>query len=211
MFQVYGPAADVLTGIAAVGFCIALLSSAAAWLMGSDRMQAVASYDGSGPAWLGRFSERHGTPVTINLTSGAIGAALFVVASSLGEGDAATVFTAMVGVVLVFGLLSYLLIFPAVIALRYRHPDVPRPFRIPGGRTGVWLCGGLTTGWCVLASLTSLFPGLFDGAFLDDAALEDYGLDRSQYTALALGSVVAAIAVGLVFSRLGRPTRKAQG
>ncbi|HEY0380833.1 MAG TPA: APC family permease [Candidatus Elarobacter sp.] len=36
----------------------------------------------------------------------------------------------------------YLPIFAAVIKLRYTQPDVPRPFRVPGGKLGVWLAGG---------------------------------------------------------------------
>jgi amino acid transporter len=37
----------------------------------------------------------------------------------------------------------YLPIFAAVIKLRYTQPDVPRPFRVPGGMPGVWLVGGV--------------------------------------------------------------------
>ena len=42
--------------LAAFGFVLALVSSACTWLMGSDRSQAVAAYDGCGPRWLGTFS-----------------------------------------------------------------------------------------------------------------------------------------------------------
>ncbi|HWT05214.1 MAG TPA: amino acid permease, partial [Xanthomonadales bacterium] len=37
----------------------------------------------------------------------------------------------------------YLPIFAAVIKLRYTQPDVPRPFRVPGGMPGVWLVGSV--------------------------------------------------------------------
>jgi amino acid transporter len=36
---------------------------------------------------------------------------------------------------------SVLLEFAALVALRYREPDLPRPFRVPGGKTGAWLAG----------------------------------------------------------------------
>ena len=58
---VYGPAANTMIKIAAAGFILAVVSSACTWLMGSDRSQAVASYDGAGPRILGRFSARYGT------------------------------------------------------------------------------------------------------------------------------------------------------
>ncbi|MEJ7689396.1 MAG: APC family permease [Nocardioidaceae bacterium] len=61
---------SVFGGLAALGFIWALLSSGATWLMGADRAQAVACYDGGGPRWLGTFSKRYGTPIAVNLTSG---------------------------------------------------------------------------------------------------------------------------------------------
>ena len=84
-FTVYGGhvAADgtvTLTGaglilgrVAAVVFIFALASAGTTWIMGSDRTEAVASYDGGGPRALGRFSSRFGTPVAMNLLSGAGG------------------------------------------------------------------------------------------------------------------------------------------
>ncbi|WP_374041118.1 amino acid permease [Acidithiobacillus ferrooxidans] len=51
----------------------------------------------------------------------------------------------------------YLLLFTAAIRLRYTHPDVRRPYRVPGGRNwGLWLVA--STGF--LTSLTCLFIGL---------------------------------------------------
>ena len=36
---------------------------------------------------------------------------------------------------------SVLLEFAALVALRYREPELPRPFRVPGGKAGAWLAG----------------------------------------------------------------------
>jgi amino acid transporter len=36
---------------------------------------------------------------------------------------------------------SVILEFAALVALRYREPDLPRPFRVPGGIAGAWLAG----------------------------------------------------------------------
>ena len=36
---------------------------------------------------------------------------------------------------------SVLLEFAALVALRYREPDLARPFRVPGGKAGAWLAG----------------------------------------------------------------------
>ncbi len=70
VFTVYGghvgatPDATTLTGagkvigdITAIAFIFALMSSGATWIMGADRAQAVACYDGAGPRILGDVLE----------------------------------------------------------------------------------------------------------------------------------------------------------
>jgi amino acid transporter len=50
----------------------------------------------------------------------------------------------------------YLPIFAAVIRLRYTQPDAARPFRIPGGKAGVWIVAGTgftATTFAVLVAL----------------------------------------------------------
>ena len=37
-------------------------------------------------------------------------------------------------------LFPYLLMFPALLVLRAKQPDTPRPYTVPGGRAGAWLC-----------------------------------------------------------------------
>jgi amino acid transporter len=52
----------------------------------------------------------------------------------------------------------YALVFAAVIRLRHTQPDVPRPYRIPGGLTGVWLVGGVGLLGCVVSFLLGFVP-----------------------------------------------------
>jgi amino acid transporter len=193
--------------IAAIMFILAVVSSASAWLMGSDRNQAIAAVDGTGPRWFGYFSNKFGTPLSVNLVSGIISTIIFIGAAKIGEGDASKAFNVTIGVVLIFTTLSYILIFPAVIKLRYSHPHAPRPYKVPGGIAGVWIAGLLTTFFAVLASIAGIFPGIFtNGLVLDDTALPE-GVSRSYYTTLALGAVLITAIVGLWFYWLGRKTR----
>ena len=56
-------------------------------------------------------------------------------------------------------LIMYMLMFAAAIYLRYREPDTPRSFRIPGGKTlGMWLVGGLGLLGSALAFAFSFIP-----------------------------------------------------
>jgi glutamate:GABA antiporter len=200
-------AGKVLAYVAAFGFVLALVSSACTWLMGSDRSQAVAAYDGCGPRWLGTFSARYGTPINVNLTSGVLSTIVFVFASQL-SGDSAKIFAAMIGVVLLFTTMSYILIFPTVIKLRKSHANVHRPFKIPFGMNGVWFCGVICTFWAVFASIVGIFPGLGNGEILNDQDLSDaYGLSRAGYTSIALGAIAVTFLVGVLFYWAGAKTR----
>jgi glutamate:GABA antiporter len=46
-------AGQILADICAIGVILGLLSSGAVWLIGSDRTQAVAGFDGAAPRWMG--------------------------------------------------------------------------------------------------------------------------------------------------------------
>ncbi len=208
-FSVYGGAQGTMTKIAVIMFILAVVSSASAWLMGSDRAQAIAAIDGTGPRWLGYFSPRFGTPIAVNLVSGIISTIVFISAGLIAGGDAATAFNVTLGVVLLFTTLSYIVIFPALIKLRQSHGHVHRPYRVPGGVIGLWVCGGLATFWAFFATLVGIFPGLFsNGQVLDDQALMDsYGVGRAEYTTIAFVSIAITLAVGLMFYLAGSPTR----
>src|SRR3954468_11747481 len=73
-------AGKVLGDLAAIGFILALLSSGTTWIMGADRTQAVAGFDGAAPRFFGYFSARWGTPVAVNLLSGAFSTIVMLLA-----------------------------------------------------------------------------------------------------------------------------------
>jgi len=208
VFSVYGSAAHFMTQLAAFGFILAVVSSACTWLMGSDRSQAVASYDGAGPRILGRFSARYGTPIYVNFLSGVFSTIVFVIAINLSSGSTADAFNVMIGVVLTFTTISYIVIFPCLAILRRTHPDVHRPYRVPGGMTGVWVCTILCTFWAVFASIVAIFPGFLDGQFLNNADLPA-NVSRMKYEMISLIAIGVTFLAGIVFYWLGAPTRAA--
>src|SRR3954463_7130243 len=109
-------AGKLLGDLAAIGFIIALLSSGTTWIMGADRAQAVAGYDGGAPRFFGYFSERWGTPVAVNLLSGVFSSIVMILAFSL-TGNADKYFGAVLGLAISTTTIAYLLVFPAVIKL----------------------------------------------------------------------------------------------
>jgi amino acid transporter len=200
-------AGKVLADIAALGVILGLLSSAVTWLIGSDRAQAVAGYDGAAPRALGYFSKRLGTPIVVNLLSGVVSTIVLVLALTLTSGNAAKYFSATLGVVISMVTITYILIFPAVIKLRYSHPDVPRPYLIPGGKVGLWTAGILTTAWALFTTIAIIYPGI--GTAHPDASLPSgFAGERLQYTLSQVIPLVVMVVIGLLFYALGAPTRR---
>ena len=200
-------AGKVLADIAAIGVIIGLLSSAVTWLIGSDRAQAVAGYDGAAPRAFGYFSKRLGTPIVVNLVSGVVSTIVLVLTLTLTSGNAAKYFSATLGVVISMVTIVYVLIFPAVIKLRYSHPDVPRPYRIPGGKVGLWTAGILTTAWALFTTIAIIFPGI--GTAHPDASLPSgFAGQRLEYTLSQVIPLVVMVLIGLLFYALGAPTRR---
>lgn len=201
-------AGSVLSDIAAALFIFVLFSGGVVWIIGSDRDLAVAAYDGAGPRVLGRFSKKFGTPVPVNLMSGILATTVMVLAFLLTNGNAAKYFSAVLAVAISTTLISYIAIYPALIKLRYSHPDVPRPYRIPGrANAGAWIVGLLTSGWAILASIALLWPGF--GTSQPDSSLPDgFAGQRLQYELSQFLPLVFLVVVGSLFYLSGRRTRR---
>ncbi|MEU8569571.1 APC family permease [Streptomyces pathocidini] len=204
-------AGRVLADIAAGGFIIALLTSAVPWLMGSDRALAVSGYDGAAPRWLGVLSPRFGTPVRVNLLSGAISSAVCVLAHEL-SGSAAKYFGAVLALTLSLTLLSYIGILPSALVLRRKYPNVPRPFRVPGGMPVLVACTVATVALLLLGAITLLYPGFatdwLAGANPDDALPEGWSGQRLAYTVTQVVPLVMFFLIGTGFYLSGRRTRR---
>jgi glutamate:GABA antiporter len=228
VFTVYGDhvAADgtaTLTGtglilgrVVAVVFIFALASAGTTWIMGADRAEAIASADGGGPRALGWFSTRFGTPAAMNVLSGLVATVLMIAAFQITGANSSRYFAAVLGLTISTTTISYLFIFPALIKLRYSRPDVPRPYRVPGGLTGAWICTILPTFWALVATVFLLWPGLgvnwFGAGGNPNSSLAtlSFSGQRLQYELTQFVPLAAIVLIGLVFYVLGGRTRQQQ-
>lgn len=223
VFTVYGGhiaanGTPVLTGaglalgyVIAVAFVLALLTSGTTWIMGADRAQAMAALDGAAPRFMGRFSARFGTPITVNLCSGVASTVVMVLAFAITGGNALKYFTVVLGLVISTTTISYIIIFPALIKLRKSHPHVERPYRIPGGMPMAWIVGGLCTFWAVLASIVLIYPGFGTNWFGQhgnpDSSLPA-GFSRGQFEISQVIPLAILLVIGIVFYLAGARTRR---
>jgi amino acid transporter len=181
-----------------VGFIFALVTSGSVWMMGSDRVQAVAAYDGAFFPWFGKFNAKLGTPVRVNILSGVISTLFMISAVHLSTGSNASTFTVVLYLATSTTLLSYLLIFTAALKLRYSHPHVERPYRVPGGMPGIWAMVTLTTGWMALGSWVAVWPGTLEELFGKPYSMQDsYGVSRLRFEVFTLGTLAIIVLIGI--------------
>ena len=178
--------------------------------MGADRTQAAAGFDGSAPRLFGRISRRFGTPVTVNVLTGVFSTIVMLLAFWLSGGDSEKYFAAVLGLAISTTTISYLGVFPALIRLRQTHPDVERPYRVPGGTAGVWTVGVLTTLWAFIATVALIWLGFGVGWFGTSGNPDDAlpkGIGRGAFELTQVVPLLVLLAVGVVFYALGAPTR----
>ena len=134
----------VLGGIAGI------LSSWNGFLIGASRLLYAMANSGMLPQWFGRLHPRFRTPGNAVLFIGALSlfAPLF--------GEQALTWLLNSGSFAI--ILAYLAVAAGFLALRHREPDMPRPFRVRGGRTVGGLAAALSFGLAVL-----FLPGMPSG------------------------------------------------
>jgi amino acid transporter len=198
--SVFGSAAPFFNHLAGLAVVFVLLSSGTTWLMGSDRLMAIGALAGSGPKQLGYFSTRFGTPIVVNVFSGIIATIFMYITFFVTGGSLHGFFAAVLGLVISTTTFSYILIFPALLTLRRKYPNVPRPYRVPGGNAGAWACVILTMFWVVAATIFSLWPGLFTYTWSADYS----NVSRTTFEVYTFAVVAFLIVVAIVFWAVGR-------
>jgi glutamate:GABA antiporter len=206
---VYGGAAHPLLIIMTLGFVGALVTSGAVWMIGSDRIQAVASYDGAFIPFFGVFNRRLGTPVRVNVLSGVVASVFSIVTIYMLKNHSTTsAFTVVLDIAISTTLLSYLWIFPAALKLRYTHPHVTRPFVHPWGMAGIWVSTILVTAWILLGSWVAVFPDTLERVFGVGYPFKDsWGVTQAKFELLTLATLGVIVAIGLIGYWLGRDVR----
>jgi amino acid transporter len=161
----------------------------AAWLIGPAKGLGVVAEEGNMPPLFNRTNQ-YGAPVAVLLIQAAIGTVislLYVFLPSVNQ--AYWILSAMTVELLC---IVYLLIFAALIKLRYSQPDKPRAFTIPGGTAGVWAVGGLGAFGVVFTFIVGLLP-------------PDYFVSTWGYIfAILFGTFILAVPP-LIFLKMKRP------
>jgi amino acid transporter len=208
-FGVWGGAGNTFFVFEALGFIFTLMTSGAVWMMGSDRIQAVAAYDGAFLGFFGVFNKKLGTPVRVNVLSGVVATIFTIVAITAFNNGEDSAFVVVLTIAISTTLISYLWIFPAAAVLRHKYPDVPRPYRVPFGNAGIWSAAVLITLWVALGSWVSIFPGRIERWTGISYDFKDvWGVSFGRFEALTLGTLGVVLLLAVVGYVLGAPVRR---
>ena len=117
------------------------------WVLGPSKGVLEVAKEGYLPqCWQRRNA--NGMPTTILIIQAAISSLLALVVLFMPTISGA--FWLMSALTAQLYMVMYLLMFAAAIKLRYSKPDAVRPYKVPGGKLGMWIISGI-------AWLTSLF------------------------------------------------------
>jgi len=133
-----------LGGAVAAGALVATAGLFLALLLTNSRLPFVLALAGHMPAVLARVSSRHGVPWVAVLAS----SACYLVGAFWS-------FKELIVLNIWLYSIALLLELAAFVALRLREPALPRPWRVGGGATGMWVAAGLPAGCCLLALATA--------------------------------------------------------
>jgi len=201
---VLGGATSTVNYILAALIILSMISAGAVWQQGTCRAQAVAALDGSAPLWMGKFSKQ-GTPVAMNIMSTIIGCLFVAGIFLISKGSLKIFFSLTVSVAISLTAMMYLFVFPSVIRLRKKYPDRVRPFRVPGGTFGMWLCVIGSEAIIILTTITLLAPGLLNRILGQSYDIESaWGVSRVYFETVSLGIVAFFLVLALAFLLWGR-------
>jgi len=139
----------------AIAIIIGAVGSIAAWIIGPTKGLLVAAQEDNLPKIFARTNAK-GVPVTILILQGIVVSFLSLLYILLPTIE--TAYLILTQLTAILALLMYVLMFVAAITLRYKKPDVVRPYKIPGGNYGMWFVGSLGAISSFLAMCLGFIP-----------------------------------------------------
>lgn len=144
-----------LAPVVAICLAVGVLAGVVTWVAGPSSGLLVVAKAGYLPRFWQKTNAK-GMATHILLLQAILVTALSILFVVLPSVQAAYQILSQLTVILY--LIMYLLMFAAAIYLRYSQPNRPRPYRIPGGETGMWIIGGLGLLGSLLAFVLSFIP-----------------------------------------------------
>ncbi len=140
-----------IVGIMIVFGMVAQVNS---WLIGPSKFMLATARNGELPPFFQKTNNR-GIPVNILIVQAGIVTAYSLVYLIMPSVNAS--FWILTALATQAYLVVYILMFLVALKLRYSKPNVPRPYKVPGGKTGLWVVAILG----IVSSLFAFFVGFY--------------------------------------------------
>ena len=147
---VLGGAATVIYDVFIVLLLFSFIGNMVTWSIGANHSMASTGLDRSAPGVFGHVNKRFLTPDYAFVLMGVLATALTVVNYAFFA-TKESVFWSIFALSSIVFLFPYVLMFPALLVLRKKQPDTPRPYTVPGGSAGAWISVLLTLAGVVFA------------------------------------------------------------
>ena len=131
---------------------LALIST---WLLGPAKGLYATEASGDLVPQLEYVNKRH-VPVAILVFEAGLSSAfalLFLFVPSINTG-----YSMLTALTTQLVLMMYIQVFAAAIRLRYTEPNAHRPYRVPGGKLGIWIVGGMGLIGCTFGFVMGFIP-----------------------------------------------------
>lgn len=141
----------VIAGLMSIG----LFGSVGTWIIGPVKGLLAAGQEGHLPPIFHK-TNKHQVPVPLLIFQGIIATVLTLMFLLMPSVSSA--FWILTVLVAQLYLLMYIIMFAACIRLRYSQPKVDRPYKVPGGKFGLWLICGIGIIGAIFALLIGYVP-----------------------------------------------------
>ncbi len=182
--------------VVALALAFGVLGGVTVWVAGPSAGMAVVGRAGYLPPVFQKMN-KNGIASRILIVQGLIVTFLAVMFVILPSVQAAYQILSQLTVTLY--LMMYLLMFAAAIYLRISQPDTPRPYKVPGGKVGMWIFAGAGLAGSLLAFVLSFIPP--SQISVGSPAL---------YVAILIGGNIFFLSIPLVIFAIRKPGWKTQ-
>lgn len=185
-----GWAVPIVAILAAPGMIVQVSS----WIAGPSRGLLATAENGNLPPFFEKMNKNN-MPINIMIVQGiivSIIAFIFLFMPSVSSS-----FWILTDLAALIYLTVYIIMFSAALKLRYSQPNTPRPYKVPGGKAGMWIFAGLG----IIASLVAIILGFFPPSQLPTGNLVFYE------SFLAIGLIVM-VCIPFIIFHLRKPSWK---
>lgn len=186
---------DWMVKIIAFLTTIGALGMVSTWIIGPSKGLLAAAHHGDIPPFFQKMNRKH-APTTLLILQGVIVTALSFIFLFMPTVSAS--YWILTDLTAQLYLLMYVLMFLAALRLRYKSPNTPRSYRVPGGNIGMWVVAGVG----LIGSLFAIAMGFVPPKDLDQKTFILYEVF------LGAGIVVMFI-IPLIISLFKKPSWRA--